>query len=77
MAAHLHAVSAPLDLTDEQALLAEAEVEYHRAGVRNLLASLNLRSPDAAPADETVVIDMAVYRATANAHLATIFSAAG
>jgi hypothetical protein len=77
MAAHLHAVSATLDLTDEQALLAEAEVEYHPAGVRNLLAALNLRSPAAAPADETVVIDMAVYRATANAHLATIFSAAG
>ena len=29
------------------------------------------------PRDDAVVIDMAVYRATGNAHLATIFSAAG
>ena len=77
MAAHLHVVPATLDLTDERALLAADQVELHPAGVRNLLAALNLRSADAAPVDDAVVIDVAVYRATGNAHLATIFSAAG
>lgn len=87
MAPHLPLASASaprdLDLTDEERLLAEDYVEYHPEGVRNLLAALNLRAPhtgfddrDDQGDDEGVVIDMAIYKATGNAHLATIFSAA-
>lgn len=76
MAPHLHAVhSVDLDLTDESSLLTEDFVNYHPDGVRNLLAALNLREPGS-ERPESVVIDMAVYRATGNAHLATLFSAA-
>ncbi len=77
MAAHLEVVPpVELDLTDEHGLLAEDHAEYNADGVRNLLAALNLRAPGAPTDREAVVIDMAIYAATGNAHLATIFSAA-
>ena len=78
MAPHLTvAPTVDLDLTDEDGLLTEDYVEYHSDGVRNLLAALNLRSPSAPAAPrEGVVIDMAIYKATGSAHLATLFSAA-
>jgi hypothetical protein len=77
MAAHLEVVPpVELDLTDEHGLLTEDYAEYNADGVRNLLAALNLRVPGAPTEREAVVIDMAIYAATGNAHLATIFSAA-
>ena len=78
MAPHLKLVSpVDVDLTDESGLLAENHGEYDIDGVRNLLAALNLQSPGASRGKPVgVVIDMSVYRATGNAHLATIFSAA-
>ena len=77
-----------LDLTDEQGLLAEDRVTYDPEGVRRLLAALNLK-PTVAPAPVPAVIDareivagqasvfdLAVYRATGDRHLASIFSSA-
>lgn len=78
MAPHLTvAPIVDLDLTDEDGLLTEDFAQYHPEGVRNLLAALNLRSPSATVQPrEGVVIDMAIYKATGSAHLATLFSAA-
>ncbi|MEO0494659.1 MAG: hypothetical protein AAF081_14710 [Actinomycetota bacterium] len=65
-----------LDLTDEDGLLAEDFAERNPQGTRALLAALNLRIPGAPSASAVEVFDMAVYRATGDRHLATIFGKA-
>lgn len=67
-----------LDLTDEVGLHAWHRVAYDRDGVRSLLAELNLR-PVAGPALDAArgeVFDLAVYRATGDRRLASLFGAA-
>lgn len=66
-----------IDLTDEQGVLAEHSVEHDPESVRALLAALNLRAAGAPPADDRAVrFDFAVYRATGDRHLASIFGRA-
>lgn len=78
MAHHLKLVSSvDVDLTDENGLPVESHAEFNVDGVRNLLAALNLKAPGGSLGEpDGIVIDMSIYRATGNAHLATIFSAA-
>lgn len=67
-----------LDLTDETALLAKDRAEYDLRGVRALLAALNLK-PVSGPMVDAVpgaVFDLAVYRATGDRRLATLFGTA-
>ena len=68
--------STVLDLTDEQGLLAADYVEYHPDGVRALLAALNLKPSGAAEVEEVQIFDLAVYRATGDRRLATLFGSA-
>lgn len=65
-----------LDLTDEDGLLAEDFAERNPQGTRALLAALNLRIPGAPTEAKADVFDMAVFRATGDRHLATIFGKA-
>lgn len=65
-----------LDLTDEEGLLAEDFAERNPQGTRALLAALNLRIPGAPQEPRADVFDMAVFRATGDRHLATIFGRA-
>lgn len=66
-----------LDLTDEQGLLAEDYAERHPEGTRALLAALNLKVPGATDAaDHGERFDFAVYKATGDRHLASIFGRA-
>jgi hypothetical protein len=67
-----------LDLTDEAALLAEDRAACDPARVRSRLAELNLQTvggpaPDARRGE---VVDLAVYRATGDLRLASLFGAA-
>lgn len=67
-----------LDLTNEAALLAEDRVEYDPCGMRTLLSALQLK-PASGPmvdAPSGDVFDLAVYRATGDRHLASIFGTA-
>ena len=71
-----------LDLTDEAALIAgvrdEQRVGYDSTGVRALLSALQLK-PVSGPmvdAPKGNVLDLAVYRATGDRRLATIFGTA-
>ena len=84
MAPHTpHLVDASiLDLTDEAALLAETGTEervgYDPRGVRSLLSALQLK-PVSGPMVDTPkgnVFDLAVYRATGDRRLATLFGTA-
>lgn len=77
-----------LDLTDETALLSvrseerrrdDLRVGYDATGVRALLSALQLK-PVGGPmvdAPKGDVLDLAVYRATGDRRLATIFGTAG
>lgn len=66
-----------LDLTDEQGLLAEDYAEQHPEGTRALLAALNLKVPGTADAhDRGERFDFAVFKATGDRHLASIFGRA-
>jgi len=63
-----------LDLTDESGLLVENWVDRNPNGVRSLLAALNLTNLDQPEPDrDAPVFDLAIYRATGNAHLAELF----
>lgn len=67
-----------LDLTDEAALLPEDRARLDPSGVRALLSALNLK-PVSGPmvdAPKGNVFDLAVYRATGDRRLATIFGTA-
>lgn len=78
MATHGTPDTSVLDLTDEAGLHAEHRVAYDRDGVRSLLAELNLR-PVAGPAIDAPrgdVFDLAVYRATGDRRLASLFGTA-
>ena len=64
---------AVLDLTDEHRLLAADHLERHPDGVRSLLAALNLK-PAGRPVEHPgQVVDLAIYRATGDRRLATLF----
>ncbi len=77
-----------LDLTDEAALLADGgvagtarddlRVGYDETGVRALLSALQLKPVSGPMVDVTKgdVFDLAVYRATGDRRLATIFGTA-
>ncbi|MDW3219347.1 MAG: hypothetical protein R8F63_12125 [Acidimicrobiales bacterium] len=71
-----------LDLTDEAALLSESVDEerpcYDPTGVRALLAALNLKPVSGPMVDGPTgnVLDLAVYRATGDRRLATLFGTA-
>lgn len=77
-----------LDLTDEAALLADGDdggsvrddlrVGYDRTGVRALLSALQLKPVSGPMVDEPKgdTFDLAVYRATGDRRLATIFGTA-
>jgi hypothetical protein len=66
-----------LDLTDEPALLARDRVEYDRDGVRSLLCALQLKpvGGSAGVQHRSEVFDLAVYRATGDRRLASLFGA--
>ena len=71
-----------IDLTDEAALLCEERVEdridHDPSGMRALLSALNLK-PVGGPlvdAPKGDVFDLAVYRATGDRRLATLFGTA-
>lgn len=67
-----------LDLTDEAGLLARDRATYDPDGVRALLAELNLK-PVSGPALDAPcgqVFDLAVYRATGDRRLASLFGTA-
>lgn len=68
--------SSILDLTDEQGLLAADYAEYHPEGVRALLAALNLKPVGRVDLTEAEIFDLAVYRATGDRRLATLFGSA-
>ena len=75
MAPHLQLID--LDLTDEQGLLARDAAEHDLAGTRSALAALNLRTHGAAATrDHGDRFDFAVYKATGDRHLASIFGRA-
>jgi hypothetical protein len=65
-----------LDLRDEAALLAADRAEYDIAGVRALLAAINLQPVGSStdPSRHGEVMDLAIYRATGSRSLARIFS---
>jgi|AACY02.14.fsa_nt_gi hypothetical protein len=77
-----------LDLTDEAALLAsgsdggavrdDQRVDYDVTGVRAMLSALQLKPVSGPMVDVTKgdVFDLAVYRATGDRRLATIFGTA-
>ena len=65
-----------LDLTDEDGLLAEDFAERNPQGTRALLAALNLRRPGTSGIAAGHTFDVAVFRATGDRHLATIFGTA-
>lgn len=67
-----------IDLTDEAAILTEERVVHDPRGVRALLSALNLK-PVSGPmvdAPKGNVFDLAVYRATGDRRLATLFGTA-
>ena len=67
-----------LDLTDEAKLLSEIRVDRDLDGVRELLSALKLK-PVSGPmmdAPKGNVFDLAVYRATGDRRLATLFGTA-
>ncbi|MFT5200688.1 MAG: hypothetical protein ACI9C1_000052 [Candidatus Aldehydirespiratoraceae bacterium] len=67
-----------IDLTNETALLAKDRVENDTPGIRALLCALQLK-PVSGPMVDTPkgnVLDLAVYRATGDRRLATIFGTA-
>ena len=65
-----------LDLTDEEGMLVEDFAERNPQGTRALLAALNLKNPAASSEPVAEVMDMAVYRATGDRRLATLFGRA-
>jgi hypothetical protein len=67
-----------LDLTNETALLALDRVENDTSAVRALLCALQLKPVSGPMVDATKgnVLDLAVYRATGDRRLATIFGTA-
>ncbi len=71
-----------LDLTDEPGLLAQDRVEYDPRGVRQLLSALQLKPVGGSPRkvsdgpDAGAVFDLAVFRATGDRRLATLFGTA-
>ncbi len=79
MARDLH-LAIDLDLTDEHGMLCEDYAEYNPAGVRSLLAALNLRSSGPSPVEprdtEGQVFDFGIYQATGNRRLACLFGTA-
>lgn len=67
-----------LDLTDEAKLLSEIRVDREHDGMRELLSALKLK-PVSGPmmdAPKGNVFDLAVYRATGDRRLATLFGTA-
>ena len=67
-----------IDLTDEQGLLVKDRVANDRDGVRSALAALNLKPAGGTTtaSGDAEVFDFAVYRATGDRHLATLFGTA-
>jgi len=71
-----------LDLTDEPGLLAQDRVEYDPRGVRQLLSALQLKPVGGSSrnvsdgSDAGTVFDLAVFRATGDRRLATLFGTA-
>jgi hypothetical protein len=71
-----------LDLTDEPRLLAEDRAEYDPRGVRQLLSALQLKPVGGSSrngsggTDTAAVFDLAVFRATGDRRLATLFGTA-
>lgn len=69
-------VPVELDLTDEFGLLAEDSADNDLQATRSRLAALNLQNPAHAGGVGAVVFDAAIYRATGDRHLASLFSRA-
>lgn len=67
-----------LDLTDETLLLTDERTGYDPSGVRALLSALQLKPVSGPMVDRPLgnVFDLAVYRATGDRRLATIFGMA-
>jgi hypothetical protein len=65
-----------LDLTDEISLLAEDSADNDPQASRARLAALNLRNPAQAIDADPVVFDVAIYKATGDRHLASLFGRA-
>ena len=69
-------VPVELDLTDEVGLLAEDAADNDLQATRSRLAALNLQNPALASGAGAVVFDAAIYRATGDRHLASLFGRA-
>ena len=67
-----------LDLTDESRLLTEDRVDYDPRGVRALLSALRLKPVSGPMIDgpKSPVFDLAVFRATGDRRLASLFGTA-
>ena len=68
--------SAILALTDEEGLLFEDFAQFDPQRVRTLLAALNLQISGHGEVRADEVFELAVYRATGDRHLATLFGTA-
>lgn len=77
MAPHLQLLThIDIDLTDEQGLLAEDLAEHDPQGSRALLAALNLQTAGASSGPRAERFDFAVYKATGDRRLASLFGRA-